>query len=90
MLNRSASLAMSTCVLKALPGKLDIKRHSPSILYSFSSQLSLKFHLIIKTKVLTDEGVSRFNFIRCCIYHANCCHLNIYEQDKCLAYLNGA
>ena len=31
MLNRSASLAMSTCVLKALPGKFDIKRHSPSI-----------------------------------------------------------
>ena len=29
----SASLAMSTSVLKALPGKLDIKRHSPSILY---------------------------------------------------------
>ena len=26
-------LAMSTSVLKALPGKLDIKRHSPSILY---------------------------------------------------------
>ena len=25
---------MSTCVLKALPGKLDIKRHSPSILYN--------------------------------------------------------
>ena len=33
MLNHSASLAMSTSVLKALPGKLDIKRHSPSILY---------------------------------------------------------
>ena len=33
MLNRSASLAMSTSVFKALPGKLDIKRHSPSILY---------------------------------------------------------
>ena len=33
MLNCSASLAMSTSVLKALPGKLDIKRHSPSILY---------------------------------------------------------
>ena len=28
-----ASLAMSTGVLKALPGKLDIKRYSPSILY---------------------------------------------------------
>ena len=35
MLNRSASVAMSTSVLKALPGKLDIKRHSPSILYIF-------------------------------------------------------
>ena len=33
MLNRSASLAMSTNIIKALPGKLDIKRHSPSILY---------------------------------------------------------
>ena len=33
MLNRMASLAMSTSVLEALPGKLDIKRHSPSILY---------------------------------------------------------
>ena len=33
MLNRSASLAMSTSILKALPDKLDIKRHSPSILY---------------------------------------------------------
>ena len=33
MLNRSARLAMSTSVLKALPGKLDIKRHSPIILY---------------------------------------------------------
>ena len=36
MLNRSASLAMSTSILKALPGKLDIKRHSPSILYKFN------------------------------------------------------
>ena len=33
MLNRSASLAMSTSVLKALPGKLDIKRHEPGILF---------------------------------------------------------
>ena len=32
MLNCSASLAMSTSFLEALPGKLDIKRHSPSIL----------------------------------------------------------
>ena len=30
---------MATCVLKALPGKLDIKRHSPSILYVWSHYL---------------------------------------------------
>ena len=45
MLNRSASLAMSTSVLKALPGKLDIKRHSPSILYISAS-------LAMSTRVL--------------------------------------
>ena len=33
MLYCSASLAMSTKVLNALPGRLDIKTHSPSILY---------------------------------------------------------
>ena len=39
MLNRSASLAMSTSVLKALPDKLDIKRHSPSILYLYNMDM---------------------------------------------------
>ena len=43
MLNRSASLAMSTSVLKALPGKLDIKRHSPSILYFYTYPESIPF-----------------------------------------------
>ena len=28
-----SALRTHVCVLKALPGKLDIKRHSPSILY---------------------------------------------------------
>ena len=42
MLNRSASLAMSTSILKALPGKLDIKRHSPSILYLTDSSMTQK------------------------------------------------
>ena len=37
---------MSTCVLKALPGKLDIKRHSPSILYVLAQ---------IYLKVVTEE-----------------------------------
>ena len=40
MLNRLASLSMSTSVLKALPGKLDIKRHSPIILYISDPSLS--------------------------------------------------
>ena len=39
MLNRSASLAMTTSAIKALPGKLDIKRHSPSILYEAINSL---------------------------------------------------
>ena len=33
MLNCSARLAMSTSLLKALPGKLDIKRREPGILF---------------------------------------------------------
>ena len=41
MLNRLASLAMSISVLKALSGKLDIKRHSPSIHYVLSNRLVL-------------------------------------------------
>ena len=36
MLNHTESLAMQTSVLEALPGKLDIKRHPPSIYYRFT------------------------------------------------------
>ena len=43
MLNRSQSLAMSTSVLKTLPGKLDIKRQSPSIIvFSICGDVSEK------------------------------------------------
>ena len=56
MLNRSASLAMSTSVLKALPGKLDIKRHSPSILYIYYLFGCINgntfFHALVLWKVL--------------------------------------
>ena len=44
MLNRSASLVMSTSVLKALPGKLDIKIHSPSILYILYGPPDISMH----------------------------------------------
>ena len=53
MLNRSASLAMSTCVLKALPGKLDIKRHSPSILYI---TFLLLYRSVPATLVVKSDG----------------------------------
>ena len=45
MLNCSTSLAMSKSVLKALPGKLDFKRHSPSILCVLASEHYFKFYL---------------------------------------------
>ena len=34
----------STSVLKALPGKLDNKRHSPSILYNLGRQETISIH----------------------------------------------
>ena len=45
-------------------------------LFSFSTQqLSTKFQLLIKTKIPTNEEVSCFKSLRCCIYHddANKC-----------------
>ena len=54
MLNRSASLAMSTSVLKAEPGKLDIKRHSPSILYVV--QLAARKKSIIEHVSVTEQA----------------------------------
>ena len=44
MLNRSTSLAMSTSALKALPGNIDIKSHSPSIPYVNSSNTPQRQH----------------------------------------------
>ena len=42
-------------------------------LFSCSIQLSKKFQLLIKTKIRTNEEVSCFKSLRCCIYHANEC-----------------
>ena len=55
MLNCATSLAMSTSVLKALPGKLDIKRRSPSILYynmGEGEKYDFYVHSDIKEKVV--------------------------------------
>ena len=57
MLNRSASLAMSTRVLKALPGKLDIERHSPNIFFFyFCRPYQLKQHKVIKDDIDSTYG----------------------------------
>ena len=58
MFNRSASLAMSTSILKALPGKPDIKRHSPSIFYLFFAIFSvIKYAKQKKEKKENSEKV---------------------------------
>ena len=66
MLNRSASLAMSTSVLKALPGKLDIKIHSPSILYL--PVIALVFsghpvHVQVQLYILSIDTISETNMV---------------------------
>ena len=33
----------------------------------------MKFQLLIETKIPTNEEVSSFKSLRCCIYHANKC-----------------
>ena len=55
MLNRSASLAMSTSILEALPGKLDIKRHSTSIFYFSTSRNNSVFSNSSRGSSMSDS-----------------------------------
>ena len=64
-------------------------------LFSCSTQLSMKFQLPIKIKMLKNNDFSCFQPHTCCIYHANkcynansCWHFNIYEHDKFHAQLS--
>ena len=41
--------------------------------FSWSTQLSMKIQLLIKTKIPTNEEAFCFKSLRCCIYHANKC-----------------
>ena len=61
------------------------------------AQLSMKFKLLINTKMLKNKYFFCFKTLRCYIYHANkcqngniCWHFNIYEHDKfsCSVYLS--
>ena len=81
MLNRPASLAMSTNVLKGLPGKLDIKRHSPSILYLpiFVYPASVVFgNRPPSDVVLLDESDSFRNEVS-----RDMCFPTMWHFDKC-------
>ena len=58
MLNRSASLAMSTSVLKALPGKHDIKRH---LVFSIFKQIVVTE--TIRTIIGTLKSLQQANIL---------------------------
>ena len=59
-------------------------------LFSCSTQLSTKFQLIIKTKIPTNEEVSCFKFLRCCIIMLMSVKMPtiVNEQDKFRAQLS--
>ena len=50
-------------------------RPGPEVIKLFSclAQLKKKFQLLIKTKIETNEELSCFKSVRCCIYNANKC-----------------
>ena len=62
MLKRSASLAMSTSVLEALPGKLDIKRNSPSNLYPYYKTVEIEPIFSFKTTLDSQYRGRRFDW----------------------------
>ena len=51
----------------------NVSGHKVIKLLLSSTQLSTKFQLLIKTKIPTNEEVSCFKTLRCCIYHAYKC-----------------
>ena len=72
MLNRSASLAMSKSVLKALPGKVDIKRHSPSILYIQHIPFTLDGKTVMTWMIGNNDNLIRSKS------HAKCAKRGFY------------
>ena len=61
------SLKMNSSFITSRPGPELIK------LFSCSTQLSMNFKLLIKTKIPAHKEVSCIKSLRCCIYHANKC-----------------
>ena len=69
MLNRSASLAMSTSILKALPGNLDIKR--PPLVFSIFILNSRVNEICMVIIVGILKFMTRANDIPCCSEQVN-------------------
>ena len=63
--NIAAHLHGCSRISRSRPGPEVIK------LFSCSTQLSMKFQLLIKTKIPANKEVSCFMSLRCCNYHAN-------------------
>ena len=59
-------------------------------LFSCSTQLSMKFKLLTKTKIPTNEEVSQMFYLSYLFMLKCCWHFNIYEQDKFRAPLSCA
>ena len=58
------------------PHHLGLNATKPGHTYKMflcSTQLNMKFQLLVKTKILTKEDGSCLKSLRCCIYHAYKC-----------------
>ena len=67
----------------------------PEVIKLLSCSIEHQISTAHKTKIPTNEEVSCFKSLRCCIYHANkclnaifCWHFNISEHDKFHAQLS--
>ena len=61
--------------LSSVLAVLLVKKIWPEVikLFSCSTQLSMKFQVLIKTKIPANKDISCVMSLRCCIYHANKC-----------------
>ena len=75
---------MSTSVLEALPGKLDIKRHSPSILYVLLPYCVIYLEIHLLTRILTAQfprGITCDQKVNRCANTQRQCFGNVILQN---------
>ena len=95
MWSRSASLAMSTSVFKALPDKLDIKIHSPSSLHlCMQNETQLSYLMQLSVFMLSLINPFHSAYLQTVKTQIKC-HIRHYTRPRCykaffLAQLNWA